>query len=762
MTWTLARLGSRFALVFEPHHRRLRHSALGRFLDRPLDLMVGLVEPDGTERVMPFTQRGQVLYNAEQFERLNSITFRGYSERYRLRFEFNIHSVFYPQDERLCLMPAFYLEMRVHPADQVRGIEPVGPTPKSVKLFLRLGREGTEIAATGTRGRERGRIDLGYEVMLSPGSEGEYRDDQAEHPVDPVRVSERIVSLNPGCSADEDGMGLTLELPVTEVGSGIKWRLVWGAHCGDPLLRIGSGESSRSARLRYTRYWADLDAVMQEAVGVRDDRLAHSRRLEKLLGQAPLGAAERHLLNQGFQSFLCNTFWCDVDWEQGGEPAHDGHARREGVVAGVGDDGWFSVWDGSACYHSNIDVQYNVSMLYLALWPKLLAMQLRQWQVCETRHAPSGGGILSHDMGVGVQVGGASYPHEMPVEENSDFLLLLQGYTHWTGDLSICREQADLIERLADYLIWTDRDGSGFVSEGMANTIDDAGAAVQYSRGQIYLAVKRVAALGAAAELLTQVGRGEAAERCSEVAERDAPKIEREAWLTDHFAVCVDRRAAGVRDAWTGQPLPYEMIPGWDAYSIYTGNGLLLPAMTTQPTLLDEKRLRTDLLSAARETVGPYGCAHSSHEPDHVRVSQNLWRDHLAHYLRCGAVGGRLAQRYWDLQVMSNTGDHSLGFCDSYIGYSLSFSPRGATGFGYFMGYPRLVINRLSPGGARISVDPDRLYPQRWPLLPLADWKAGKIPICVVSADGGVSIEGEIDPVIIHGEQQDAAPSMIG
>ena len=66
MTWPLARLGSRFSLLFEPQRRRIMHSALGRFLDQPLDLAVGLVEPDGTERVMPFTPHGQPLFACEQ------------------------------------------------------------------------------------------------------------------------------------------------------------------------------------------------------------------------------------------------------------------------------------------------------------------------------------------------------------------------------------------------------------------------------------------------------------------------------------------------------------------------------------------------------------------------------------------------------------------------------------------------------------------------------------------------------------------------
>jgi hypothetical protein len=54
-----------------------------------------------------------------------------------------------------------------------------------------------------------------------------------------------------------------------------------------------------------------------------------------------------------------------------------------------------------------------------------------------------------------------------------------------------------------------------------------------------------------------------------------------------------------------------------------------------------------------------------------------------------------------------------------------------------------------------ITVDPDRHKPQRWPLLPLADWTAGKIPVCVIDHHGKVTIEGQIDPVIVHGDKPD-------
>ncbi|MHC5025019.1 MAG: hypothetical protein ACYTGG_14130, partial [Planctomycetota bacterium] len=205
MTWTMSRLGSRFNLLFEPYRNRVMHSALGRLLDRPLDLKVGLVEADGTERVLPFTTEGVPLTNPEQFERINSITFRGYSEKHNLRFEFNVHSVFYPQDERLCIMPAFYLEMRVNPVHRIRWAAVPTP-PEKVKLFIRLGRSDTRITADAGGADAPASIDLSYANALAPSN------DQYSLPFNAdvfegrsVEVRERIVSLNDGCTVTDCG-----------------------------------------------------------------------------------------------------------------------------------------------------------------------------------------------------------------------------------------------------------------------------------------------------------------------------------------------------------------------------------------------------------------------------------------------------------------------------------------------------------------------------------------------------------------------------
>ncbi|MEX0744519.1 MAG: DUF4965 domain-containing protein [Phycisphaeraceae bacterium] len=754
MSWTIARLGSRFTLLFEPYQQRVMHSALGRFLDEPLDLMVGLVDPDGTRRVLPFTQEANArsLHNAEQFERPNSITYRGFSEAYGLRFEFNVHSVFYPQDERLCLMPAFYLEMRVNPAPKVRWNKPAGPPPDKVKLFIRLRRPETEITAChhGEGDARRACLNLAYRNGLSPTHPYAANVVSPAHQNDhTVQVYERIVSLNPECELWEEENGLMCELPVTEGGSGIKWRLVWAAHVAEPVLEItpgtpgnpGNGETV-PAPFRYTGYWTDLDQVLDEALTTRDDRLSHSRRFEKLIEQAPLTPAQHHLLAQSFHNWLANTFWCQYD---------SGAPRAED---------WFSVWEGSCFFHSTLDVEYNVALVYLSLWPQLLAIQLDQWAHHGHTHEPSGGQFLSHDLGQGPRVTGQAYQHHMEVEENANYLLLLHAYSHWTGDRTPAHKHKALIADLVRYLLWTDRDQSGFPSRGVANTIDDASPAVQFGNKQTYLAVKRSTALRSASTLLTMTGVEELARLCEDTVEQDVRKIESAAWLGDHYAVCVEASAAGVTDAWTGKGLPYDQLPGWDGYSIYTGNGQLLPMLVGAPSLLDEDRLKKDLINAIRENLSRYGCGHTSSECENVWISQNIWRDHLARYLNL--VSGLPASHYWDMQVMSNTHDQSLGFVDTYISNYLCHYPRGIVSIGYLLAGPRLIIDRLAPGGVYITVDPDRSWPQRWPLLALADWKAGKIPVCVVDDNGQVTIEGKIDPIVIQGSDADSPTTNAG
>ncbi|MEO0587889.1 MAG: hypothetical protein AAF078_09635, partial [Planctomycetota bacterium] len=309
MTWQIARLGSRFGLTLEPYRRRVLHSAMGRFLDAPLDLAVGLVEPGGVERVLPFTQDGELLNNCEMFDRVNSVTYRGYSERYRLRLELNLHATFYPQHEALSLLPALFVEVRVNPSGPVRWHKQAGQTPEAVELFVRLKRGETELEPWSDHEGRPG-LAMRYAAPLTPRLDqmhavaGGTPADVPAGGVVPATVAaeERLVSLNDAATAtalEGGGAEMRLKLPVTREGSGTKWRMVWAAHVSEPVLYFADGpkggadatrakaeDATAGATFKYAEHWARVEDVVIEAIKARDDALALSRRFEKVLEQA--------------------------------------------------------------------------------------------------------------------------------------------------------------------------------------------------------------------------------------------------------------------------------------------------------------------------------------------------------------------------------------------------------------------------------------------------------------------------------------------
>ena len=742
MSWQIARLGSRFGMLFEPYKQRVMHGALGRLLDRPMDLCVGMVEPDGTERTLPFTTCGKPLANCEQFERFNSITFRGYSGKHNIRFELNVHSPFYPQDEKLCLLPVFYLEFRVHHVIHARWRQQAADQDMQVRLFLRLSRPDTQVFVDGQQ------IHLRYDNHLTFNADrGSPLPETNAPPSEGPKVTalERIVSLNPEAQPTPEGDGLTIMMPVTMPDQGSKWRLVWCAHVAEPVATVKRADKTYPATFRYADHWPSIEDVVDEALKTRDDHLAHSRRIEKLVQQAPMNIAQQHLLNQAWQSYLANTFWLSHE-----DPGVEQQACPPGTRTS-----WFSVLEGSRLFQSNLNAECNASMFYLAMWPRLLKMLLSQFAERAVEHAPSGGLIADHDLGSALDMTAPAYNHPSPTDQNADLLALMQAYCRWSGDASLVKQHHPLITRLARYLLWTDRDHSGFPSVGVSTTHSSRySPAFRSSPKQTYLAVKRVVGLRAAADLLKHAGTPDVApdaKAFEEEAESAIPRIVEEAWYGDHFMVCVD--PAFTADASNDLA---------NVYCIYNGNAELLPMMVGLPTALPVDQLVKDLASGKRETTRRYGCCNTTVETDHLRISQNLWRDMLARYLQLRWPSS--ASHYWDMQVMSNTHLQSKGYVDAYITDNLAHYPRGITAMGYLLAGPRIIVDKLAPGagGTYITIDPDRTHPARWPLFPLADWKAGKCPIAVVTDDGAVRIESEIDRIIVHGQDKPSHEGLIG
>lgn len=690
---SVSRLGSRFTLVLDPYAKHVLHSALGRWIDLPIDLTIG-VETEGGEVVaLPFTKQAGTFDAVEQELRLCGVRYTAHSVKHGLRLEVEITAPFYPHDAKVSTAPLLYFTLKVQSQPRLFWTVCQNPVQRG-KLVVRLEREGTKIAPSGDV--------LAIEYPVSHVADERFAiTDFIVGDTSPV-AQERIIPLTEGIALENNG--LTLPFDFTQ-GPETTLRFAWCAYVDAPVLEV----FGKPMRFLYTRHFANVEEVAHFAREEADTLLRKTAFAESLLDEASLSKSQLDLIRFSFQNFLLDSWWV-VD-EQGNE--------------------WFSVWEGSCYFHSTVDVEYNNGLVYFAFWLPLLEKLLDEWARFEMQDEV--GSYLAHDMGTHARVGSQAYPHPMQVEENANYLLMLHAYWRWTGNLAPAQRHHALCRRLVDYFEHSDTTGNGFPNKGVANTIDDASAAVQYAREQVYLAVKTLCACHAAAQIAQALGDGEWQTQCERIVKRIRETLDAQAWLGDHYAVCLERTAEGLTDPWTGEPLHGE-LSGWDAYSIYTSNGLLYLLMSGHTPPVDLSRIRQDIANAYRHALTEYGCTHTSADKSNVWLSQNLWRDYIAAYLDAGLPDN--SSRYMAMEQLMNTAGLNKGFIDTYFTNNLCFYPRGITSIGYLFALCGLQIDRVQ-GAVRLRRNAP--YPCRVPLLPFADWEKGEVPYAVYNlTDAGI------------------------
>jgi hypothetical protein len=460
-------------------------------------------------------------------------------------------------------------------------------------------------------------------------------------------------------------------------------------------------------RFRYTAAYNGLDEVIRYAREQREQIESKRELFDRLFADSTLDKSAEQLVSFSLQSYLSNTWWMCND-------------RQEM---------WFTVWEGNCAYHSTIDVEYNAALFYLLLWPELLDVTIRQW----TRYEKPGG-FMSHDMGKFLVGRGMEYGHDMEIEENCNFILLLHALYKFTGRSELSASVYPQAVRLIRYVAESDTTGNGFPNRGTANTIDDAGPAVQYAKEQTYLAVKSYSAYRAMQELAERMEDSATAVLCKGKMDSIRRTLNEAAWQGDHYVVCTDSSAAGIKDVWTGDRIGEAgSIPGWDAYSIYTTNGLLYTLMTGMPTDLNEERLRTDIVEATNRSMTRYGCKHSSKDKSgNLWISQNIWKDITAAYLGLDMIGH--ASKYWDYELYENAQGIGGCFVDAPPRAHLNYYPRGIASIGLL--YALAGVQTDLPNKT-IGFNPPRV-PCRVPLLGMADWETGSVPWVIGSLDNGV------------------------
>jgi hypothetical protein len=356
----------------------------------------------------------------------------------------------------------------------------------------------------------------------------------------------------------------------------------------------------------------------------------------------------------------------------------------------------------------------------LLYWPELLEKQIKAWF---RNIQPEG--FPSHDIGVLLEVNSQVYPHHMPVEECCNLLLLIYALWRFRGYQDWQQYSAQII-KVVDYLVAADTTGNGYPNIGVENTVDDAAASIQYAKEQTYLAVKVVSALTAFIELTPNLPGSESLtlllQKSKDMIAKIKNTMDSEAWLDDHYAVCLPQSTEGLRDLWTGKEITGSELNGWDAYSLYTSNGLLLLLATGIKPDLNYERLTVDLKNSLDKSLTPYGCTHSSVDRSNVWLSQNFWRDQVASYLGLDLLD--MTDCYWKFLEMENIQGRGGCFVDTYGWNWLSYYPRGVTMIGIIASALGMRINMEKK---EINFSPVRL-PCRFPLTILADWENGAVP----------------------------------
>ncbi len=711
-------LGSRLGFAWDPVNRQSYLVRHGNHPGLPIQIRAGVTLG---ERVLalPLAQEGQSFEFVDQEMTATTMTLSGIDPETGIHVKLTARIPFRPRDNFFSTVPVIYMNLEVNRLpSSYRWIAQYDETVEG-KLFLGFSGEGFAFspALESNAG-----IEAVYEsVVLRPLDEGDHQSGiRTEEETIPCRDHIAILSG----AWEEDCVTTSFSL-----GKGMKGDSLSLAWCAwdQPVLNVLGHRSP----FKYTQSFAALDQVVDWSIRHADEVMDNSEKVDRILSNHTLGESTSKLLAQTLHAWLLNTWW---------------------VVRENGQD-WFTVWEGNCYFHSTADVEYTQGPFYLAFWPELLELELNEWPFFGKDgkrllgERAEGTLYLSHDMGVFGDSTKQYYPHEMEVEESTNYILL--AFAHWRRsgkDATIVRHSA-FIRKLMAFIVCCDTTGNGIPDKGCANTVDDASPAIQYGSEQVYLGVKSLSAIQAGIQILRHAGDADAKELevYEQFAQTALATIEEKGWLEDHYAVTLSRTMDGTVDPWTGEPKTGELL-GWDAYHIYTVNGLSLLDMVGHCTGLLDERVRLDMETATGKTLGRYGCRHTSYEDTENEgqfipglashsgkvgwVSMNMLRDIAAAYR--GLDLFHLIENYWSWQTTTNTQQVAL-FFETFYGNNLSFYPRGVTVFGYLDAAAGFVYDAVA---GKQSFAPVRGSLQV-PILLFADWEKGTVPLVKSSFEDG-------------------------
>ena len=370
----------------------------------------------------------------------------------------------------------------------------------------------------------------------------------------------------------------TLSAPA---GGEARAMVVQAAFTDDPVIRKQGGRSGGNP-FYYTRFWKSVEDVLDFALENQDDLLARTAAVEARLTSPALPAERRWFMALTYHTWLCNTWLVD-----------SGRRNAE-----------FYVWEGEFGMLSTIDVAHEVEVVsYFMPW--MLRLQLEEWM--ENNGKTEWGRRIFHDVGRDQVSGFCWYERPqvgglppMPVEENSNYALLLFWYDHISGDRSTVRRNLHVMEDMLLENLKRDLNGNGIADRDTGTTYDLSDA-IHTAPDNVYLGIKQMNAYLTGADLLARYGFTENVDALRGEARKILATLKKAHADFGRLPVSLDRSARG-----------------WDQYSIALGDGLLYPSLTGFRTPeIDELigLLKADFPEALARSRKPHAVLLSDGEP---------------------------------------------------------------------------------------------------------------------------------------------------
>ncbi len=689
MTDAISVFGSRHNIMLYPAGRKCFINRSGIYPGLACELIAG-VTIEGRQVAFPLCQQEDGFDFLDQDMTPCKFKLTGIDEKTTIKLELTVCTPFRPRDIDFSSTPVLDIRVKLTRLDSnFRGYQ-ASEVAEPGKIFLELKSDHFKNVTS-----QPGQINWSFD------STRPLHRDQPDNCRKPVLQNDAFYVHSGRVAGNRIELDYT---PDDYIGKEI--HVSWCKY-SDALMTVNGQDSP----FQYTQRFAGLDDVVAWAGKNPDVISENAGNVDGIFKNNNLGAETNHSIAQTIHSWLINTWWTKADNKD-----------------------WYTVWEGNCYYLSTMDVEYTQTPFYLSVWPELLSYELDMWP----NFTHSGREILGekgndtivfmHDVGWLSEIDRTRYAHPMPIEQNTNYVIMHYAYWRRTGDFSVIERNLEHIIKAIDFIVLSDSTGDGVPDKGTANTIDDACPALQFGKMQVYLAVKTLACLEVGADILQQAGRMDISAAYRKQAEKTRKTIHEQGWNRDHFNMLMGV-SPDARDDTANA--------GWDATHIYTCHGLTLLDMVGKDVGLDQAMLKQDLKSGVRRCIDKYGCRHSDYlqSRDELLVGEfgtfncprvgwiamNMFRDIAAFYR--GIDLRYMASKYWDFQTLVNTQDPCL-FFETFSGNRLMTYPRGLAICGFFDALAGLRMDLVDKTFLYGSINDE----VEVPVLLYADWKSGVVP----------------------------------